>query len=405
MIPGATPSPPVGGSVGTVRILGTHGVPAAYGGFETAAEHVGRYLCGRGWRVIVYCQESGTGPTTTDTWQGMERVRIREPREGWLGTASFDWASVRHVLAAAAPGEVCLTFGYNTGVFNTLQRLVGIPNVINMDGMEWTRARWGPLRQGILLGNERFAGAVGTVLIADHPEIARYLRRHFGSRRVRTITYGALPVDDAPTAPLAKYDVMPGRYASVICRPIPENTVLEIVEAWSERRRGMSLMVLGDFRSGDSYHAAVRSAASAEVIFPGAIYDPRTVQSIRFHSALYLHGHTVGGTNPSLVEAMAAHNPVLAHDNVFNRWVLGAGGRFFAGRQDLDERLTQLLDDPQLRGQLGEANYQRFTEEFTWEHIGSLYEEALVAARASAPRRAQSPALAGFRERLVDKTW
>ena len=186
----------------TVRILGTHGVPASYGGFETAAEQVGLHLRAKGWRVIVYCQVAGDGPITQDTWEDLERVIIPERREGWLGTSSFDLKSVRHALAQRGPDEVWLTFGYNTGVFDILPRLRRIPNVINMDGMEWTRARWGPVKQGILLGNERIAGWVGDLIIADHPEIARYLRRHFGARRVVTIAYGAHEVTSAPTDPV-----------------------------------------------------------------------------------------------------------------------------------------------------------------------------------------------------------
>ena len=186
----------------TVRVLGTHGVPAAYGGFETAAENIGLYLARHGWRVVVYCQADGEGPVQVDVWRGLERVTIRERRPGWRGTSSFDLKCIRHAMAEHRPGDVWLTFGYNTGIFDVLPRLRRIPNVINMDGMEWTRSRWGPVKQGILLTNERFAGMVGTVLIADHPHIARYLRRHFGSRRVTTITYGAHELPGAPLLPV-----------------------------------------------------------------------------------------------------------------------------------------------------------------------------------------------------------
>src|SRR5689334_6177401 len=151
--------------VSTVRIIGTLGVPAAYGGFETAAENVGRYLGDHGWRVIVYCQIPGAGSIEIDEWQGLQRVRIPESRAGWLGTSSFDLKSVRHAMRHRGPREAWLTFGYNTGVFDVVPRLRGIPNVINMDGMEWTRARWGLAKQGILLGNERIAGLVADVLI------------------------------------------------------------------------------------------------------------------------------------------------------------------------------------------------------------------------------------------------
>ncbi len=108
----------------TVRILGTHGVPAAYGGFETAAENVGLHLAAAGWRVVVYCQTEGHGPITTDTWRGLERVLIPVDLPGWRGTSKFDLLSIRH---AARHRDVCLTFGYNTAVFNLIQRVKGIP--------------------------------------------------------------------------------------------------------------------------------------------------------------------------------------------------------------------------------------------------------------------------------------
>src|SRR5882757_6629611 len=110
----------------TVRILGTHGVPANYGGFETAAENVARYLVDHGWRAIVYCQTDHEGPIYEDVWDGIERVNVSVPSLGWLGTAKFDWLSIRH---AVEHRDVCLTFGYNTGVFNVLQRLHRVPNV------------------------------------------------------------------------------------------------------------------------------------------------------------------------------------------------------------------------------------------------------------------------------------
>lgn len=367
----------------TVRILGTHGVPAAYGGFETAAEHVGLHLAEKGWRVVVYCQVPGTGPTETDTWKGLERVLVREPREGWLGTASFDLTSVRHALAEAGPDDVCLTFGYNTGVFNIAQRLKRIPNVINMDGMEWTRRRWGLVRQGILLANERAAGAVGTVLIADHPHIATYLRRHFGKRRVTTIAYGAYPMSGAPEQPVEELGLVPGEYATMICRPIPENNVLEIVQAWSARPRPVPLVVLGTFDRSDPYHAKVLDAASADVRFVGAIYDQTVVTSLRHHARVYLHGHTVGGTNPSLVEAMAAGNAVVAHNNVYNRYVAGVGNRYFDGVDDLAETLDLLLDDRESLSGMGRFSKARHAEHYTWQKIGDEYEQALLAALAA----------------------
>jgi glycosyltransferase involved in cell wall biosynthesis len=359
----------------TVRILGTHGVPAAYGGFETAAENVGLFLRDQGWRVIVYCQVAGRGPITEDTWNGLERVNIPVEREGWLGTSQFDFRSILH---ASRSRDVCLTFGYNTAVFNTVQRIKGIPNVINMDGIEWSRARWGRMKQGILWVNERIACWVGNDLIADHPVIEEYLATRARRSKLTTITYGANAVNSASTDPVTSRGLEPGAYLTLICRPIPENSILELVRGFSAVRRGHTLAILGDYTpETDDYHRAVVGAASDEVVFLGAIYDPDEVAALRFHSSGYLHGHTVGGTNPSLVEAMAAGNAVLAHDNAYNRWVADAGALYFETADDASARIGEIIGDSALRRRLGAASRKRHAEEFTWEHVAGQYQELL----------------------------
>jgi glycosyltransferase involved in cell wall biosynthesis len=359
----------------TVRILGTHGVPANYGGFETAAENVGLYLRDQGWRVIIYCQVDGKGPIRTDTWKGIERVNIPISREGWLGTSEFDFRSIMH---ASKFRDVCLTFGYNTAVFNIVQRIKGIRNVINMDGIEWSRARWGKAKQSILWINERIACWVGNDLIADHPVIEEYLATRARRSKLTTITYGAHAVSSASTEPVLARGLVPGEYLTLICRPIPENSILELVQGFSAEHRGHTLVVLGNYTpDSDEYHRRVMEAASDEVVFPGGIYDPTELAALRFHASGYLHGHTVGGTNPSLVEAMAVGNPVLAHDNAYNRWVVGAGALYFSTADDAAVAITRLLADPVLRRTLGEASRARHAEEFTWEHIGGQYESLL----------------------------
>ena len=358
----------------TVRILGTHGVPAAYGGFETAAENVALFLRDRGWRAIVYCQVPGTGPTTTDLWNGIERVMIPQHRDGWLGTASFDLASIRH---ASRHRDVCLTFGYNTAVFNIIQRLKRIPNIINMDGIEWSRARWGKGRQTILWINERIACWVGNRLIADHPVIETYLATRARRSKLVTITYGAHAVEQADTLPVTSRGLTPGQYLTLICRPIPENSILELVTAFSREERGHQLAIFGTYDDNDPYSRSVREAASDEVVFVGPIYEPDEVASLRFHSLGYLHGHTVGGTNPSLVEAMAAGNPVIAHDNAYNRWVAGDGALYFTGVDDAAEHISTLLGSPDQRRTLAAASRSRHLTEFTWEHVAGQYENLL----------------------------
>ncbi len=359
----------------TLRILGTHGVPAAYGGFETAAENVAHYLVSKGWRVVVYCQADGNGPSVDDVWRGIERVTIPVDRPGWRGTSKFDWLCIQH---AAKYRDVCLTFGYNTGIYNYPLRLKGIKNVINMDGIEWARTRWGLVKQAILYVNERFAVWFGNHLIADHPEIEKYLWTRAPARKVTTITYGAHAVSSAPEESVRALGLEPGQYLNLIARPIPENSILELVKGFSRGRRGCKLVVLGNFDSQkDEYHRQVLEAASDEVLFPGAIYDPDTVAALRFHSIGYLHGHKVGGTNPSLVEAMAAGNPIIAHDNAYNRWVAQSGAIYFTDEQGADVCITRFLADAGLREELGRNSRARHSEEFTWEHVAGQYEKLL----------------------------
>lgn len=371
----------------TVRILGTHGVPAAYGGFETAAENIALFLVRHGWRVIVYCQAKGTGAIVEDRWNGIERVTIPVTLEGWKGTSRFDWLSIRH---ACQFRDLCLTFGYNTALFNIFQRMKGVPNVINMDGIEWSRARWGFAKQAILYINERIGCFVGNHLIADHPEIEKYLLTRAPAHKISTLTYGADPVTQAPTAPVTALGLEPGRYMTLIARPIPENTILEMVRGFSVRARGCQLAVFGKFEpETDEYHRQVLAAAGPEVKFIGPLYEKGAVQAVRFHSLAYVHGHTVGGTNPSLVEAMAAANAVIAHDNPYNRWVARDAALYFADEGSFSNCVGALLSKPDQLAALRTASRRRFEEEFTWDHVAGQYEKLLLrflpAGGAAAP--------------------
>jgi glycosyltransferase involved in cell wall biosynthesis len=359
----------------TVRIMGVHGIPANYGGFETAAENVARFLVNRGWRVIVYCQRAGKGPIEEDVWNGIERVTIPVDVPGWRGTSLFDWLCIAH---ACKFRDVCLTFGYNTGVFHFRLRVHGIPSVINMDGIEWARRRWGIAKQSILYVNERFAALFGNHLIADHPDIETYLQTRAPKRKISTITYGADPLPSAPRDPVVALGLEPGRYFTMIARTNPENSIAELVRAFSMRRRDHKLVVLGAFSpEANPYHRKVQADASDEVKFAGPIYDTAIVQALRFHATGHLHGHTLGGTSPTLVEAMAAGNPVISHDNHYNHWTARNAALYFDTPETADKHISLLLSDRALRQELSAAALRRFNEEFTWEHVAGQYEQLI----------------------------
>ena len=357
-----------------VRILGTRGIPAAHGGFETFAEQLALYLVARGWRVVVYCQEDGNGPLFEDMWHGIERVRIPISQSGPKGTIVFDWQATAH---AAKSSDLCLTLGYNTGIFCAQLRLKGIPNIINMDGIEWKRAKWGPVAKTWFWINERAACWLGNHLVADHPQIKVHLQTRVAAGKITTIPYGAESVTTAPAEPVHALGLKPNKFLTVIARPEPENSIFEMVQGFSAKPRGYQLAVLGEYDQENFYHRAIKSAASSEVTFVGAIYDKPVVQALRFHSAAYLHGHQVGGTNPSLVEALGAGNPVVAHDNRFNRWVAGAGAVYFSCADTFSTRMDELLSNTTQLDILQQHGQLRFNGAFAWSDVLNQYENLL----------------------------
>jgi len=357
-----------------LRILGTRGVPAAHGGFETFAEKLALHLVNNGWRVVVYCQDDGAGPMVEDNWQGVERVRIPVAAAGPKGTIVFDWRATAH---AAQHHDLCLTLGYNTALFCALLRLKGVPNLINMDGIEWSRAKWGAAAKAWFWLNERAGCWLGDHLVADHPQIKVHLQSRVAASKVTTIAYGGEAVTSAPVEPVLALGLRPGGFLTLIARAEPENSILQVVQGFSTKPRGHQLVVLGHYDSTNSYHQAVKNAASSEVKFIGAVYDKAVVQALRFHSAAYVHGHQVGGTNPSLVEALGAGNPVVAHDNRFNRWVAGDGASYFTSADSLSERMDELLSQPSKLADLRAHGQRRFEAMFTWSDILGQYEALL----------------------------
>lgn len=373
-----------------MAILGTRGVPAAHGGFETLAERLALDLVARGWRVEVYCQVDR--PTAPSTWRGIDLIPVRATGDGPLATILFDW---KCTLQAAFRPALPLVLGYNTAAFSLLYRLTGKRSVMNMDGIEWRRDRWSKPAKAWFWLNEHFGSVFSTHLVADHPEIARHLARATSARRITTIAYGADPVLDAPLAPLKSLGVEPQRYGLTIARVVPENLVLQVVRAWSEVNPGLPLVVLGKLSEADPYHRAVRAAGGPDVIFAGAIYEAARVAALRRHARFHIHGHTVGGTNPSLVEALGAGTPVLAHDNVFNRWVAGPDAAYFGDETELRHGIVRLARAP--TGQLAamsERARARHAEAFAWDGIVDAYEGVLRRQLEPARARRREPARA-----------
>jgi glycosyltransferase involved in cell wall biosynthesis len=288
----------------------------------------------------------------------------------------FDWKCIRHAMREKG---VALTLGYNTGVFNVLYRFSDMRNIMNMDGIEWIREKWSRSAKLWFWFNEWAGARVANHLVADHPEIGGHLSRHTAQKKISVIPYGADVVNSAPVNPVQKYSLSPKGYYLLIARPEPENSILEIVRAYSLRERGVPLVILGNYkREGTRYQNSVLDAAGPEIQFLGAIFDRDVVKSLRFHARAYFHGHRVGGTNPSLVEALAAGNAVIAHDNRFTHWVAGDGARYFRSLDDIDIIVDSLNTNPaQLLG-MEAASRKRHREAFTQEKVLTAYENLLL---------------------------
>ena len=250
---------------------------------------------------------------------------------------------------------------------------------MNMDGIEWKRAKWSLPKRAWLWVNEWSGAGFANHLIADHPQIAAHLRRHTSPDKITVIPYGADVVHAASTDVLGQFGLQPKSYYILIARPEPENSILEIVQAFSSGRSASPLVVLGCFTTAtNSYHRQVIEAAGPNVRFVGAIYDHEVVKVLRFHARAYIHGHRVGGTNPSLVEALAAGNAIVAHENRFNRWVAGEAARFFHGAEDLEEILFSLEANPKRFLAMEEGSRRRHQECLAKEQVLSVYEELLL---------------------------
>jgi len=355
----------------TLHILGTRGIPANHGGFETFVQKLAEYLLSRGWSVTVYCQIEGAGPIIEDNWNGVRLIKVPEPRTDALGTIRYDWKCIRH---AAKEEGVVLTLGYNTAIFNLWFRFKGIKNIINMDGIEWKRSKWGLFARAWFYLNDWCGCFIGNHLIADHPEIAKHLETRCSPKKISMIPYGADLVESADEQHVRKLGLNPNQYVLCVARLEPENSILEIVRAFSVKERGLPLVIVGSIDPNcNAYHARLLKVAGESVRFLGPIYDRKVVEALRFHCAFYIHGHTVGGTNPTLVESMGAGCSILAHDNPFNRWVVGESAEYFHNEKHCSQLLDTFTKHPSCKN-----CREKCKSTFNWPCICGQYEEVLV---------------------------
>jgi glycosyltransferase involved in cell wall biosynthesis len=354
-----------------IAILGTRGIPAKYGGFETFAEALAIGLSRKGCDVTVFCERGDETPPAT--YQGVKLVHLRAPRLGPLSTIIFD---LKCLLAASRGYDVVYMLGYGAAPFCLIPRLFGRHVWINMDGVEWKRSKWSWAGRLYLRTMERIAVRVAGRVIADAAAIKDHLESRYGRLdKCDVIAYGAHVTREADAAGVERCaGVGPGGYYLVVCRLEPENHVREIIAGFEASGSPHPLVVVGGTAEPTNYVRGLLQRQGDRVRFVGAIYDQNLLGALRFHARAYIHGHSVGGTNPSLLEAMGVGNLVIAHDNPFNREVLGPDGRYFADPGQLAENIRQVDElGTAERLEIAERMRGRIADCYGWEQIVDQY--------------------------------
>lgn len=353
-----------------IAMVGTRGVPATYGGFETAIEEVGSRLVQRGHEVVVYCRDTGVKFERKDRHLGMELVHLPAIHTKSLETLTHSGLSAVHL--ASHRTDVALVFNAANAVWLPFLKAARIPVATHVDGLEWKRAKWGGLGKRYYRLCEKLAVKWSKALISDAQGIADYYTEKFSADSY-LITYGAPDCRRVGSARSALLGLRPQSYHLVVARFEPENHVEMIVKGHRLSGSTKPLIVVGSSPYADEYTARIKSQAGSEVRFLGGVWDQDLLNELYAHAYVYWHGHSVGGTNPSLLRALGSGTAIAGFDVSFNREVAGEAGCFFADAQQAATLFIELEQDRAKVQTLREAT-QCEAARYDWEAVTDGYE-------------------------------
>ena len=367
-----------------IGLIGTRGVPARYGGFETAVEEIGSRLAARGHQVVVYCRSVPGQPQPSDHL-GMTLVHLPAVRHRALETLSHTALAVAHVVAHRV--DAAIVFNAANAPLLPLLRAARIPLATHVDGLEWKRAKWGPTGRRYYRAAEALSVRWSDALIADAQGISDYYRDEFDAP-TRLLSYGAPVVAADRSARLLELGLEPGGYHLLVARFEPENHVDVVVEGYVASRAERPLVVVGSAPYAHEYTRRVEAAADDRVTFLGGVWDGELLDQLFANSLTYLHGHSVGGTNPALLRAIGAGAATIAFDVGFNREVIGDLGRYFTSAADVATEIERAEGDVAATRSRGESLRGRAAA-YDWDAVADGYEELagdLAARRVVRPR-------------------
>ncbi len=356
-----------------IAVMGTRGIPAGYGGFETFAEELSARLAARGHEVTVYGRSHHVD-RSLKTYRGVRLVVIPSLRTKYLDTVVHAFLSACHgmfrgydavLMCNSANSFACL-----------LPRLAGQKVLINVDGLEWQRKKWSVLGRWWYLLGERLACLFPNRIVADAEVIRDYYRKRYGAESL-CIPYGAPDEKAATRAALDRFGLESDRYFLYVSRLEPENNAHVVVEAYKSVKTDLPLVIVGDAPYNKAYIEKLKAAADRRVIFTGFVFGEgyRELQSGCF---AYIQATEVGGTHPALIEGMGMANAVIANDTPENREAAG-GCALFYRRNDpgaLAGIMRGLLADPASREPLRLAALERVRSRYGWDEVADAYERA-----------------------------
>ena len=357
-----------------IGIIGTRGIPNAYGGFEQFAETLAAALVGKGHEVSVY--NSSLHPFKEMHWRGVNIIvcKDREDKYGTAGQFIYDLNCIKD--SQKRNFDVLLHLGYTSDSIWHSRWPKNCLNIVNMDGLEWKRQKYSWLTKVFLRKAESWAANYADVLIADSKPIQDYLQQKY-NKQSTYIPYPAEIFKNPDEPVLKKFSLQPYQYYLIVARMEPENNIEVIIRA--VLASGQELVyIIGETKNKYGRYLKKKYSGN-QVVFIGGIYDKQTLNNLRFYSKIYFHGHSVGGTNPSLLEAMACGCRIVAHDNIFNREVLGTDADYFSNSEDLKEIISSEKNKTDLDRQV-KNNLSKIETFYSPEQIIDGYEKLLVSS-------------------------
>jgi glycosyltransferase involved in cell wall biosynthesis len=352
-----------------IALLGTRGIPANYGGFETFAEEISTRLAARGHTVTVYCRER----YPAKVWRGVRLVHLPTIRHKYFDTIAHTLISTLHLLTHRS--DVVLYCNGANAIFTILPRVFGMPVALNVDGIERKRKKWNRLAKAWYLMSEWLSTFLPTIMITDARTIEDYYRERY--RKSSTfIPYGA-EIGKAPGTDLvAKLGLEPERYFLYVSRIEPENHPLEVREAFEQLQTPLRLALIGDAPYSREYIAKLRDTRDPRVVMPGAIYG-EGYRQLGSHCFAYVHATEVGGTHPALIEAMGRGAVVLYRNTPENAEVAGDAGIPFEPAELVAKMQLVLAMSDAERAAFSARAMERTRTRYSWDVVTETYERVL----------------------------